>query len=415
MSIIRQVNLKAEHSPYWLTLYETHEGVFMEDIFSTKDKKPAEKMQSWEAAIIAAMSALDEWVDKIEGFENYITVEDCGWTDIVIAYSTLSELYPLEAERLKKLLASNKYFDTGKSWSEETHRSLRILAVADRLLLEVSGDLPAIPTLIRQCVSSEDEIKLSDDLIEEITDELEDHPSFKRKVTVKDLIPRDTPYAQIMERIALLEQRVESRLDEARGACSTVTQNYLHGSLLIYSVVVQIPNAQQRGLIVAARSAADLFQKITEQIDLGHDATVTYSQVLNTEDILCSQQELGWEHQMGTKTQFQWKDISFSDEILEQEGKLNFYVPVTFDYMDILGMEYGLLGDDPDLNVYASYDLKAGQVCDNLLIVIKYTEGCDEEHFYALSRKEKDLFLQKMDAYCLKQTGKHLSQWNEIR
>lgn len=301
MSKLTQVSLKAEHGPYWLRIYETEDNVYMEDIFSCKDKQPAKDVGGWPEAILAARKALNQWDGKVEGFENYIDIEDCGWTDIVIAYHTLSDLYPSDREHLKKWLAGYKNFDTGKGWTEEDHRALRVMAIDDLVLVEVSRKLPELPALIRQCVTSEDEIELSDYLIEEICDELENHPSFDREVVRKTVLPRNTPYEQIMQRIALLEQCVEGQLDENRGLCTSVTQNYLQGPLTYFSVVVQVPNVQQRGLVVAARSTAELFQKITRQINLGPDATVTYSQILDRKDFVIDRNEIYWECQMEKK------------------------------------------------------------------------------------------------------------------
>lgn len=413
MSIITQISVKAEHGPYWLRICETEDGVCMEDIFSCKDKQPAMDVGSWPAAIQTARKALNQWDGKIEGFENYVDIEDAGWTDIVIAYHTLSDLYPNDRDHLKKWLASCKNFDTGKSWTEEDHRALRVMAIDDLVLLEVSRKLPELPALIRQCVSSEDEIELSDDLIDEICEELENHPTFDREVVRKAVMPRNTPYEQIMQRIALLEQWVEGQLDENRGLCNSITQNYLQGSLTYFSVVVQIPNVQQRGLVVTARSTAELFQKIARQINLGPDATITYSQILSMNDFVIDRNEAYWECLMENKLRLQWEDISFDNEISEIDGKLVFYVPVTLNLLRVLGLEYGILGSNPSVNVYATYDLQTKQIQDNLSVIVIHTDRKDEERYHPLTPRERDMFLRKMNQYCVDQTGKDLSHWDE--
>lgn len=273
---VKEVKIQAEHSPYWVRLCETPMGVSMEDIFAAKDQKDIVHFESWETAIKAAMKVLNVWSYRIDGFEKYIPIKDAGWTDIVIAHASLSDLYPKEAEHLNKLLTGGGNFDTGKSWTERGRRSLRILAVGEDVLLEVEQELPSFPTLIRQNVTSDDEMLLSDDLISEITEELEDHRAFSRKAAAKALMPRNTPYEKLMEKIALLEKQAEGELDESRAICRTTTQNYLKGSLLMYSVIVQIPNGQQRGLIVGARTTEELFQKIAGKVRLGHDAIVLH-------------------------------------------------------------------------------------------------------------------------------------------
>ena len=295
MNILSQISMKAEHGPYWLRIYETDSGVFLEDIFTDAEKNPAKYVGTLAEGVLAATKELRQWDGKIEGFENYIEIADAGWTDIVIANHTLSELYPNEREHLKKWLAGGKHFDTGRSWSEEDHRALRVLAIDDLVLLEVSRKLPELPALIRQCVTSEDEIDLSDELVDEITEKLENHPSFEKEVVRKAILPRNTPYEQIMERIALLEQCVEGTLDESRGMCRSITQYFLQGPLMYFSVVVQVPFTQQRGLVVAARSTAELFQKIARQINLGPDATVTYAQILTKEYCLIDWNEARWD------------------------------------------------------------------------------------------------------------------------
>ena len=98
MNILSQISIKAEHGPYWLKIYETEAGVFLEDIFTDPEKNPAKYVGIWSDAILAATNALRQWDGKIEGFENYIDIADAGWTDIVIANHTLSELYPNERE-----------------------------------------------------------------------------------------------------------------------------------------------------------------------------------------------------------------------------------------------------------------------------------------------------------------------------
>lgn len=82
-------------------------------------------------------------------------------------------------------------------------------------------------------------------------------------------------------------------------------------------------------------------------------------------------------------------------------------------YRRIFGEEYGVIGEDTSMNVYAFYDLNTHQICDNLSIVIKHPAVCDEERQYSLSAQEKDMFLRKMDQYCMQQTGDNLMHWHE--
>lgn len=59
------------------------------------------------------------------------------------------------------------------------------------------------------------------------------------------------------------------------------------------------------------------------------------------------------------------KDFSFADEITADDGRLNFYLENSFDVDRVFGTRTAKRDDW--LNVYANYDMAAGQVCDVLL------------------------------------------------
>lgn len=71
-------------------------------------------------------------------------------------------------------------------------------------------------------------------------------------------------------------------------------------------------------------------------------------------------------------------------------------------------------GDDW-LNVYANYDIAAGQVCDMLEIDLHQADGREESVEYCLNAVEKATLLQKMDAYCQQQTGQSLADYSAQR
>ena len=58
--------------------------------------------------------------------------------------------------------------------------------------------------------------------------------------------------------------------------------------------------------------------------------------------------------------------IGFEDEISEYDGKLNFYIPVSFDVDAVFGTDVCSLGNDDWLNIYADYDMEAGEAVDHL-------------------------------------------------
>lgn len=57
---------------------------------------------------------------------------------------------------------------------------------------------------------------------------------------------------------------------------------------------------------------------------------------------------------------FEWDDISFEQEIIVDDNKLNFYVPIFFDAYGIFGGTVRKLEPDDSFNVYANYDLDEG-------------------------------------------------------
>lgn len=110
---------------------------------------------------------------------------------------------------------------------------------------------------------------------------------------------------------------------------------------------------------------------------------------------------------------FDWDDISFEQEVIADDGKLNFYVPIFFDAYSIFGDAVSKLEPDDSYNVYANYDLEEGHVAEFLEIVVKFGDGHDDIAYYQLSLGEQEMFLRKMDAYCMKAGGKSLDDWRQ--
>ena len=94
--------------------------------------------------------------------------------------------------------------------------------------------------------------------------------------------------------------------------------------------------------------------------------------------------------------------FSFADEITADDGRLNFYLENSFDVDRIFGTRTAK-GDDW-LNVYANYDMAAGQVCDMLEAVLHRADGREESIEYSLDAVEKAALLRKMEDYCQQQT-----------
>ena len=113
------------------------------------------------------------------------------------------------------------------------------------------------------------------------------------------------------------------------------------------------------------------------------------------------------------KHSFDWEDISFEHEIIVDDGKLNFYVPIYFDAYGIFGEAVSKLEPDDSYNVYANFDLVEGDIFEFLEIVVKYGDGHDELTYYQLTPDEQEMFLRKMDDYCMATVGKSMSDWQQ--
>ena len=97
----------------------------------------------------------------------------------------------------------------------------------------------------------------------------------------------------------------------------------------------------------------------------------------------------------------QLNEISFAEEIVVDDNTLNFYVPIFFDAAAVFGKPVEKLGPDDSFDVYANYDMDAGEVSEYLEILIKYWDGVEDTAMYHLSTEEKEMFQQKMDEYCM--------------
>ena len=60
--------------------------------------------------------------------------------------------------------------------------------------------------------------------------------------------------------------------------------------------------------------------------------------------------------------------------------------------------------------LYANYDMRRQQVCDELEITV-YGSGMEDQQLtYRLNAAEKELLCEKMEAYCLQQENKTLDE-----
>ena len=106
------------------------------------------------------------------------------------------------------------------------------------------------------------------------------------------------------------------------------------------------------------------------------------------------------------------RNFSFSDEIMmEEDGKLNFYVDADFDVDAAFGTFVLTDKNDDWLNIYANYDIAEDRPCDTLELTLCKGDGSEESWSYPLNAAEKDVLLRKMDAFCMEQAGMSLREY----
>ena len=103
--------------------------------------------------------------------------------------------------------------------------------------------------------------------------------------------------------------------------------------------------------------------------------------------------------------------FSFGDEIIEMDGKLNFYVRTEFDVDAAFGTFVCTDENDDWLNIYANYDIAEDRPCDTLELTLCKGDGSEESWSYRLNAAEQDVLLRKMEEYCQQQTGMSLRDY----
>ena len=105
------------------------------------------------------------------------------------------------------------------------------------------------------------------------------------------------------------------------------------------------------------------------------------------------------------------RNFSFGDEIIESDGKLNFYVQTEFDVDAAFGTFVLTDKNDDWLNIYANYDIAEDRPCDTLELTLCKGDGSEESWSYQLNAAEQDVLLRKMEEYCQRQTGMSLHDY----
>ena len=106
-------------------------------------------------------------------------------------------------------------------------------------------------------------------------------------------------------------------------------------------------------------------------------------------------------------------NFSFSDEIIETDGKLNFYIQADFDVDSAFGTFVCTDQNDDWLNIYANYDVQQDRLCDTLELNLCKGDGSEESWSYPLSAAEQEVLLRKMGVFCQQQTGMSLHDYTQ--
>ena len=102
------------------------------------------------------------------------------------------------------------------------------------------------------------------------------------------------------------------------------------------------------------------------------------------------------------------RNFSFGDEIIESDGKLNFYVQTEFDVDAAFGTFVLTDKNDDWLNINANYDIAEDRPCDTLELTLCKGDGSEESWSYPLNAAEQEVLMRKMEEFCQQQTGMSL-------
>ena len=105
------------------------------------------------------------------------------------------------------------------------------------------------------------------------------------------------------------------------------------------------------------------------------------------------------------------RNFSFGDEIIESDGKLNFYLQADFDVDAAFGTFVCTDQNDDWLNIYANYDIEKDRLCDTLELNLCKGDGTEENWSYHLNAAEQEVLRRKMEEYCRQQTGMSLHEY----
>ena len=110
------------------------------------------------------------------------------------------------------------------------------------------------------------------------------------------------------------------------------------------------------------------------------------------------------------------RNFSFGEEIIESDGKFNFYLQADFDVDAAFGTFVCTDQNDDWLNIYANYDIEKDRLCDTLELNLCKGDGTEENWSYHLNAAEQEVLARKIEAFCQQQTGMSLHEYaRELR
>ncbi len=145
-------------------------------------------------------------------------------------------------------------------------------------------------------------------------------------------------------------------------------------------------------------------------ISLSDELAQKYAQVFHTPEqfarfgerivvIPCEEVEQPVQFLSGDR-RLQPNDISFAEEIMQNDNLLEFYMEVDFNADEVFGTNVCTDENDDWMNIYANYDMEEQCVCDTLEVYLVQSYGPERGFKYTLSDEEKAMLLPKMEEYC---------------
>lgn len=104
------------------------------------------------------------------------------------------------------------------------------------------------------------------------------------------------------------------------------------------------------------------------------------------------------------------EDISFAEDIVQNENLLEFYMEVCFDADKVFGTQVCTTENDDYLNLYANYDMEKRCVADMLEVYLVRGSGGEQDYKYRLTDEEKGFLLPRMEEYCQQKWGQSLDE-----